>query len=114
MTGSTATQKQLLLRNKIHGIIKNFEEFFPDELKKTSLHKCNTCDGSGLNVYINKDTGVTFWDPSTEQVCSACGGFGYSVKELNGEHLCQKCNGLGCPKCKETGKTDWISRIMGN
>jgi DnaJ-class molecular chaperone len=114
MSGFSVNQKQLLLRNKIYGIIKNFEEFFPDELKKTNLHKCTTCDGSGLNVYINKDTGITFWDHGQEQVCLGCGGFGYSVKELNGEYLCQKCKGLGCSKCKNTGKIDWITRIMGN
>jgi len=113
MIGLTVTQEQLLLRNKIYGIIKNFEEFFPDELKKTKIHKCKACNGSGLNVYINNDTGVTLWDPREDQVCSKCGGFGYSVKELQGEYLCQKCQGTGCVKCNKTGKIDWVTRLMG-
>jgi hypothetical protein len=113
MIGLTATRAQLLLRNKIYSLIKGFEEFFPDELKKTSIHKCKQCDASGLNVLINKDSGVTFWDPGQDQVCSSCGGFGYSVKELKGDFLCKKCKGLGCGSCGGTGVLDWVSRVMG-
>lgn len=102
-------ENEMRFRDKIHVILSNFELYFPNELEKTEIKKCVTCDGSGLPC--KKGADITYWVPGT--CCIDCGGYGYKFREIGAQYVCQKCNGGGCGRCKGSGLVDWITNAMG-
>ncbi len=100
------------VRDKIHAIVKNFEEALPDHFEKTDLEKCGKCNGSGLDVTPSTDDTLTIWNPGA--YCKNCRGFGYlGIDRIYNAYVCLKCDGKGCKTCNDTGMIDWIKRAMG-
>ena len=92
--------------NKIHGVIKHFEEIFPEELAKTNIKKCGHCNATGLQT--KHQTDAKFF-------CFNCGGTGYvGYEKVKKAYTCRMCNGSGCDICEYTGMTDWITHAMGS
>lgn len=46
-----------------------------------------------------------------EVVCDKCGGVGSVIAKYN--HFRKNHTRKQCPKCKGTGKLDWLERIVG-
>ena len=88
--------------NKLHGAIKNFEHYFPEEFVKTNISKCGHCNGTGLE------------DKSQIYFCWNCGGTGYvGYEKITKSYTCRYCNGSGCDICEYTGMVDWIIHANG-
>ena len=71
--------------NKIHTVIKNFAEMFPDEFAKTKIKGCGHCGASGLASYFG-DTNYRYDD--LNRFCEYCG---FEVR--TGERECPECGG---------------------
>jgi len=103
------TQTAAINLDRLHAIIKNFREAFPDNFKNTGIEICVKCDGSGLPVQRTEND-ITFWQPG--HYCESCGGLGVKgIKRIYDEYICQKCNGRGCEVCDNKGTLDWIKNI---
>lgn len=97
------------IRDRLHSIIKNFKEAFPDNFDECGLIICDKCNGTGIPVQ-GQAPGVTYWQPGT--YCSKCSGIGFNgYGRIYNEYLCS-CKGRGCKKCNDTGLVDWISNVM--
>jgi hypothetical protein len=97
-----------LQRDKLHSILKLFQDAFPDNWAKTGIKECTKCEGTGIPV---KKGELTPWQPGT--YCERCWGLGYEgIVRVYSKYLCD-CNGKGCKKCKDTGLVDWVTRTMG-
>lgn len=100
------------MRDKIHSIIKNFENALPEQFEETSIAKCEKCNGSGLKVFRGSDQTISVWQPG--DYCKSCRGFGYTgFDRVYNSYICKSCNGKGCSKCDDTGMIDWVRNIMG-
>lgn len=88
--------------NKLHGIIKNFSTYFPEEFERTNINMCGHCNGTGLS-----DFNQIFF-------CDNCGGTGYvGYEKIKKGYTCRSCNGSGCDICDYTGMVDWVLHATG-
>lgn len=77
-----------------------------------SVRLCNHCSGTGLKNFSRNETGDSTWDGIS--FCDKCEGIGYlKWKETVELKLCPECKGDGgyhgnCPTCNGEGILDWI------
>ena len=88
--------------NNLHGAIKTFEYYFPEEFEKTDIKKCGHCNSTGLT------------DKSQMRFCENCGGTGFvGYEKIQNSYTCRSCNGGGCQLCKYVGMIDWVKHATG-
>lgn len=100
------------LRDRLHVIVKNFREAFPDNFENSGLKICPNCQGTGLPVKKGENSDITFWEPGT--YCDSCSGIGFlGAERIYNKYLCKFCKGNGCKKCRDSGLVDWVTHAMG-
>jgi len=91
--------------NQLHRIIKTFMELFPEEFEKTSIKKCDKCQGGFLNITVGYEV--------ESNLCKTCRGVGfYGFDNIYGQKVCKNCNGVGCRICRNVGYLDWLDAVM--
>ena len=112
MTGRWVnTQSAAFNLDRLHSIIKNFRDAFPDNFKNSGMEICKQCDGSGIPVQRSEEyIDLTFWVPG--HYCEKCNGLGVTgIKRIYDEYICKGCMGSGCEICKQRGTIDWIKNV---
>ena len=106
------TPKQINRANTFHRFLKRqTHEYFAEQ----RIFTCSFCRSTGLQVSKLSDGGFS-WD--TSSYCDECNGIGYKGlvggKQVDLLHyICKRCDGIGCPKCDQTGIVDWVANVMG-
>jgi len=110
-------QNQLKRATGFYNVIKNFMNMKPEEYIKSGITSCDKCHGTGLGGVWESDVGERGWD--TYNYCDKCYGIGFidfinKFSALSDEiFICNKCQGVGCNKCKYLGMVDWITHARG-
>jgi hypothetical protein len=91
--------------DKIHSVIKNFENMFPDQFEKTDIKKCDKCQGGLVHIEIGYEL--------KENICSNCRGLAYYGFDLIYTNIvCDYCCGSGCRFCDNGLVVNWLDKIM--
>lgn len=109
-------EKQKNRANGFHNALKNFIHINPDEYAKSKVEICKNCGGTGLSGLFGNN-GNYLWNGT--DYCDKCYGIGFinidnKFNSLTDElYICQKCEGVGCDSCNNTGLVDWVGNTMG-